>query len=109
MALAPDGSVWFAEMEAVKVGRLSRDAHAVEFDVRGGPPFRIVVDASGEAWFTQMADHGSGDHAHHGIQSGVGLLTGRPGASSCPKAGRRRLRSMRTAKSGRRCSCRLIQ
>ncbi len=74
VALAPDGSVWFAEMDGRKVGRLSLDGRIVEFDVRGGPPFRIVVDASGEAWFTQMADHGAGDHAHHGIQSGVGRV-----------------------------------
>lgn len=74
VALAPDGSVWFAEMEGRKVGRLGRDGRIVEFDVRGGPPFRVVVDASGEAWFTEMADHGGGDHAHHGNQSGIGRV-----------------------------------
>ncbi len=73
VALGPDGSVWFAEMEGRKVGRLGQDGRIGEFDVSGGPPFWIVVDASGEAWFTEMADH-SGGHAHHGKQAGVGRI-----------------------------------
>jgi virginiamycin B lyase len=84
VALAPDGNVWFAEMDGRKVGYLSQDGRVVEFDVRGGAPFRIAVDASGEAWFTQMADHDSGDHAHHGIQSGVGHVDRQGGVHFYP-------------------------
>jgi len=75
VALAPDGSVWFAEMEGRKIGRLDGDGRVVEFAVHGGSPFRVAVDASGEAWFTMMADHGGGGkHAHHDNQSGVGRV-----------------------------------
>lgn len=75
VALAPDGSVWFVEMEGRKIGHLDGDGRIVEFAVNGGSPFRVAVDASGEAWFTAMADHGGGgEHAHHDNQSGVGRV-----------------------------------
>ena len=47
----PDGNVWFTELLAGKVGRISPDGAAVEFAVPGAIPAGITRGPDGNLWF----------------------------------------------------------
>jgi streptogramin lyase len=47
----PDGNVWFTELFAGKVGRISPDGAAVEFAVPGALPAGITRGPDGNLWF----------------------------------------------------------
>src|SRR5947209_5329905 len=49
----PDGNVWFTELEAAKVGRISPDGVAAEFAVPGAIPAGITRGPDGNLWFAE--------------------------------------------------------
>ncbi len=61
ITVAPDGTIWFAEALAEKLGRIACDSCSVqEFSPPSSlklvAPIQVAVDSSGMVWFT---DHGS--------------------------------------------------
>jgi streptogramin lyase len=55
----PDGNIWFTELLAGKVGRISPDGAAVEFAVPGAIPAGITRGPDGNLWFAD--EHGNID------------------------------------------------
>lgn len=56
LAWAPDGSLWFAERKAGKLGRLGVDGQLTEIEIPtpNSQPGSVAVDASGAVWFTEV-------------------------------------------------------
>src|SRR4051794_41116909 len=55
IAAGPDGNVWFAEMAAHKIGRITPDGTITEYAVptAGGGPYGVVTGADKMIWFTE--------------------------------------------------------
>jgi poly(3-hydroxybutyrate) depolymerase len=51
----PDGSMWFTEFAADKIGRISRSGTITQFTVptAGAGPYQIAAGAHGTMWFTE--------------------------------------------------------
>lgn len=52
IATGPDGAMWFTEMEAGKIGRITTDGAFQEYAVSGSP-YIIVTGPDGAMWFTE--------------------------------------------------------
>ncbi len=63
IALSPSGTLWFIALDTAKIGRMEPDGRIIEYAAQDGHPGNIVVDAQGDAWFTQMSGHENG-HQH---------------------------------------------
>jgi virginiamycin B lyase len=53
----PDGNLWFSEMAANKIGRITPQGKITEFEVptKESQPYGIAFDKAGKAWFTEAA------------------------------------------------------
>jgi virginiamycin B lyase len=56
LAVAPDGSVWFTELSAGRLGRL-REGRVTEFRLprADARPFGVAVDTANNVWYTDLS------------------------------------------------------
>ena len=56
IAAGPDGNLWFTEISASRIGRISPAGSVTEFSLAGGAaPYGIAAAADGNLWFTESA------------------------------------------------------
>jgi virginiamycin B lyase len=79
---AADGSVWFTERSANKLGRLDTQGHLTEYTIptAGSAPEQITTGADGFVWFTEKGSNKIGRLTADGTLTELALAT----ASSQP-------------------------
>lgn len=54
ITLGPDNNLWFAELAASKIGRITPSGSIVEFPLaKNSSPMGIVAGPDGQVWFTE--------------------------------------------------------
>jgi len=69
VATGLDGAVWFVEIAAGQVGRITPDGAIVEFPLpdRAGRPHGITAGGDGEMWFTEWGGNRIGSITPDGV------------------------------------------